>query len=105
MKDKVEMKYVSDDSGYWELTVSNKFIGEQVVRLDASNAMLIAMAIGTVRDLGRQEGYEKAHKKYKAIHKLSNFTTPLTTETNRPWDDADTPMRWNPEWKLNDPNK
>jgi hypothetical protein len=73
MKDKVEMKYVSDDSGYWELTVNNKFIGEQVVKLDSNNAMLIAMAIATVRDLGRQEGYDKAKKKYKAIENASNL--------------------------------
>lgn len=88
MKDKVEMKYVSEDSGYWQLTVNNKFIGQQVIKLDSSNAMLIAMAIATVRDVGRQEGYEKAKKKYKAIENASSLG-----------------ISWKRESKLNDSNK
>lgn len=59
MKDKVEIKYVSDNDGYWELTVKNNFIGEQVVRLDDNNAMVVAIAIATARDIGRQEGLSK----------------------------------------------
>lgn len=100
MKNRVEIKYVSDDSGYWELTVNNNFTGEQSIRLDSSNAMVIAMAIATVRDVGRQEGYEKAKKKYKAIRDASEFNSSW-----KPWEDADIPMHWNPDWKMNDPRK
>jgi hypothetical protein len=65
MKDKVEMKYVSSeatnftsfaqDSGYWELTVQNKFIGTKTVELSVDVAMTVAMAVATARDLGRRE--------------------------------------------------
>ena len=103
MKNKVEIKYVSDDSGYWELTVNNKFIGQQIIKLDPSNAMLIAMAIATVRDIGIQEGYDKAKKKYKAIEDASSLD--VSWKPGHPWDDADIPMHWNPAWKLNDPSK
>ena len=103
VKNKVEIKYVSDDFGYWELTVNNKFLGQKVVRLDHDNAMVIAIAIATVRDIGIKEGQEKAMKKYKAIADVSNIGTTWTSE--RTWEDANTPQYWNPEWKLNDPRK
>lgn len=103
MKNKVEIRYVSDDTGYWELTVNNKFLGQQSVRLDDNNAMVIAMAIATVRDIGIKEGQEKAMKKYKAIENASDLGVAWRSE--RPWDDAHIPMHWNPEWKLDDPNK
>ena len=66
MKDKVEMKYVSEESGYWELTVNNNFVGEQVVRLDSSNALIVAIAIATARDIGRkEESLKKKNDKHK----------------------------------------
>ena len=103
MKDKVEIKYVSDDSGYWELTVNSKLLGQKVIKLDNNNAMVIDLAIATVRNIGVKEGQEKAMKKYQAIENASDLD--VTWRSERPWDDAHIPTHWNPEWNLDDSNK
>ena len=70
MKDKVELSY----TGYsWILTIKNDLIGEYSVELPDTLAMPIALAISTIREVGKKEGYEKAKKKYKAINNASKL--------------------------------
>lgn len=111
MKDKIEIKYVSNDGtsfsqyrDHWELTVSSDLVGKHTISLTTEQAMIIGIAVGVAKGLGKKEGYEKAKKKYKAINKLAHLYTPTTPEVKLPWEDANIPMHWNPEWKLNDPN-
>ena len=111
MKNKVEIKYVSSKNedfltfipDHWEMTVWSDIVGKQVIHLTTEQAMVVALGIGVVKDAGKKEGYEKAKKKYKAINNIYKMNIPVQ-ETIKPWEDADVPMRWNPNWKLNDPN-
>ena len=112
MKDKVELRFVhseatsfkelAQDPGSWELIVNNDLYGNIAVALPSDIAMTVAVAIATARDAGRKEGYDKAKKKYKAINKVAGS---MTDVFSKPWDNADIPMHWNPQWKLNDPRQ
>ncbi len=93
MQNKIEIKYVGD-SDSWEMTVWTDIVGKQVVQLSTDQAMVVALAIGIAKKVGKEEGYDKAKEKYVAIKNLSNY--------NMPWQDAEYPMTWN--MKLNDPN-
>lgn len=111
MKDNVELKYVASKSeifgpnyGYWELTINNDLLGQQVVTLGQEVALAVAVAISTAREVGRKEGAEKIKKRYKGIiDAYNNWQLPTSRETNRPWSDADKPMTWKSYWNLNDP--
>jgi hypothetical protein len=114
MKNKVEIKYVSAKNedfltytpDHWELTVWSDIVGKQVVHLTTEQALVVAIAVGLVKDIGKKEGYEKAKKKYKAIDKISrmNFHGTNSIGVNMPWEDSNKPMQWDPKLMLHDPN-
>lgn len=86
MKNKIEIKYVSGSNpdfltftpDHWEMTVWSDIVGKQVIHLDTGQAMVVALAIGIAKDVGKKEGHAKAKKKLKAINEASRLGFPWT---------------------------
>lgn len=102
MKDRVELKYT--DLNGWQLIVENDLVGKQAVDLPNDMAMIVALAVSTARRVGIKEGQDRIKKRYKGIiDAYLNWQAPEPAPA--PWEDANKPTYWNPDWKLNDPRK
>ena len=87
MKNKVEIKYVSNNENsfslyndHWELTVQSDIMGKQVLSLTTEQAMVIGLALGVAKETGKKEGYAKAKKKLEAINKAGKLGIWSNTE-------------------------
>jgi hypothetical protein len=87
MKNKVEIKYVSNNENsfslyndHWELTVQSEIMGKQILSLTTEQAMVIGLALGVAKETGKKEGYAKAKKKYNAISEINRMNIPFGSD-------------------------